>query len=313
MTWGDTRDGARDTWGGGMAAASAACAAQLPAAGLVAFVLSLDNDNYGAAEGGAIGLACLVLFLPLLLPVLGLVHACVQVVPATLIGRTARRQAGRGPEWAWVIGAQLVPSAGWGLLFAALGGPFVEPMLWGAAAGVLPALALAYWERRASEGPVRLRRIWFRSALASVGLCVVVVALAGVATATGLLKEYEPPRLSDEQLAGVWRDEGGDRVVLRLTADGRAELAELPADEEDQSGIVAPDDTLDEKGLSGCEVTGTWTIGFDDTDGRPRVDIDLDGCQGTQAWSIGGTEDAPELFVTSGDPDAPEIEKLVKD
>ncbi|MGW7069966.1 hypothetical protein ACWGII_12010 [Streptomyces sp. NPDC054855] len=313
MRWGDTRDDARDPWGGGMAAASAACAAQLPAAGVVAFVLSLDNDSYGADEGGAIGLVCVAIFLPLILPVLGLVHACVQVVPATVIGRAARRKAGRGPEWAWVVGAQLLPGAGWGLLFVALGGPFVEPTLWGAAGGVLPALALAYWERRASEGPVRLRSIWFRSGLASVGLCVVLMAVAGVASATGLIKGYEPPRLSDEQLAGVWRDEGGDRAVLRLTADGRAELAELPADEEDESGIVAPDDVLDETGLSGCEVTGTWTTGVDETDGRPTVDIELDGCQGSQAWSIGGTEDAPELFVTSGDPDALEIEKLVKD
>ncbi|MFF1714237.1 hypothetical protein [Streptomyces sp. NPDC058268] len=304
---------ARDPWDGtGMAAASATCAAQLPAAGVVAFVLSLGNDDYGASGGSAPGLACIVLFLPLLLPVLGLVHACVQVVPATLIGRAALRKAGRGPEWAWVCGAQLLPGMGWGLLCLALGGPFVEPMLWVAASGVLPALGLGYWERRTAEGPLRLRTIWFRSAVASVGLCVALLGATGMAAATGLIKEYEPPRLGNQQLAGEWRDEGGDTAVLELWADGRAELAKAPDGGEEESGIVAPDDELDERGLSNCRTTGTWTIGVDNIDGRPTVDIELDGCQDAQVWSIGGTEDDPELFVTSGDPDAPEIEKLVK-
>ncbi|MEV0528454.1 hypothetical protein AB0I66_34025 [Streptomyces sp. NPDC050439] len=298
--------------GKGMAAASAVCAAQLPAAGVVAFMLSLDDDTYGAAEGGAIGLACVVLFLPLLLPVLGLVHACVQVVPATLIGRAALRKAGRAPEWAWVLGAQLVPGLGWGLLFVALGGPFVEPMLWGTSAGVLPALGLAYWEKRESAGPLRLRTIWFRSGVASMGLCVVLLLCAFLATETGLIKEYEPPRLSNEQLAGVWRDEDGGKAVLELRADGHAELAKVPMGAQEESGIFSPDDDLGGTEYADCEVTGTWTTGADDVNGRPTVHIEMDGCGGSQTWMVGGTEDDPELFVTSGDPDSPEIEKLVK-
>lgn len=296
----------RDPWGGPrVAVATAVCAAQVPVAGLVAFVLSLDDDSYGAAEGGAFGLVCVALFLPLLLPLIGLLHACVQVTPATAIGRGALRKAGRGPEWAWVLGAQLLPGLGWGLLFTVFGGPFVEPALWGAASGVLPAFAVAYWERRVSEGPVRLRRIWFRSGFASVGLCVALVAVAVLATVTGVLKEYEPPRLGAEQVAGVWRGEDGDRAVLRLGADGRAELTGLPYE-----GSSPTSDA--DGGLSRCDAAGTWTFGVDEVEGRPVITLETDGCGGVHDWTIGGTEDDPELFVAFGDLDSPDVRILEK-
>ncbi|MEV8022762.1 hypothetical protein AB0O76_42005 [Streptomyces sp. NPDC086554] len=314
MTWGNVRD----AWDNEhVTAAAAAGAAQLPVAAVVAFVLSLDDDSYGTAGyDGAFGLACVALLLPLLLPVLGLVHACVQTVPGLALGRAAARRARRGPKWAWTLGGQLVPGAGWGILFAALGGPFVGVTLWAAASGVLPALAVAYWARRPGRGleRARRRRIWVRSGLASVGLCVALLVVAFMATVTGVIKEYEPPQLSPEQVAGVWRHEDGGKAVLRLRADGRVDLAPNPYEDATMDGRVDP---VDAREASRCEVTGTWTIDVDDVDDtadrRPVVTVETDGCDGRNTWMIGGTEDDPELFVDLGSIDAPEIEILVKD
>ncbi|MEV0118728.1 hypothetical protein AB0H77_36690 [Streptomyces sp. NPDC050844] len=301
MTWGNVRD----AWDNEhVTAAAAAGAAQLPVAAVVAFVLSLDDDSYGTAGyGGAFGLVCVALLLPLLLPVLGLVHACVQTVPGLALGRAVARRVRRGPEWAWTLAGQLVPGAGWGIVFAAFGGPFAGVTLWAAASGVLPALAVAYWEGRPGRGLARAprRRIWFRSGLASVGLCVALVGASFVATVTGVIREYEPPQLGVEQVAGVWRHEDGGKAVLRLRADGRVDLAPSPY-EDSTTG-----DTVD------CETTGTWTIDVDVDARRPVVAIETDGCDGRETWTIGGTEDDPELFVVLGDVDAPEVEILVKD
>ncbi|MEU5002173.1 hypothetical protein [Streptomyces sp. NPDC021622] len=310
MTWGNVRD----AWDNEhVTAAAAAGAAQLPAAAVVAYVVSFSNDGYGTeGYGGAFGLACLMLFLPLLLPLFGLVHACVQTIPGLVLGRAVARRMRRGPQWAWTLAGQLVPGAGWGLLFAAFGGAFAEITLWAAGSGVLPALAVAYWARypgRGLEG-ARRRRIWVRSALASVGLFVASLGLAFVATATGVIKEYEPPQLSPEQVAGVWRHEDGGKAVLRLRADRRVDLAPNPYEDTAMDDMVDP---LDAAEASRCEVTGTWTIDVDVDDRRPVVAIETDGCDGRQAWTIGGTEDDPELFVVLGDMDAPEVEILVKD
>ncbi|MEV0317066.1 hypothetical protein ACIBKX_31450 [Streptomyces sp. NPDC050658] len=297
MKWGDVRE----SWDrASVTAAAAASAGQLPVAAVTAFVLSLDDDSYGTGYGGAFGLACIALFLPLLLPLLGLIHACVQPLVGLSLGHAAARGVRRGPEWAWMLGAQLVPGAGWGLFSLAVGGPFVEVALWAAVSGVLPSLAVAYWRGRVARtrggqlAPVRMRRIWVRSGLASAALCVALLGAAFLGTVTGLIKEYEPPRLSAGQLAGEWRDEDDGEVVLRLRADGRVDLA------------------LDADDPARCESTGRWTQDVDSDDGRPVVAIETDGCGGRELWTIGGTEEDPELYVTSGDPDAPEIEILVK-
>ncbi|MEV5979052.1 hypothetical protein [Streptomyces sp. NPDC052114] len=305
MNWGNgqksVRGAVRDAWGhGGVTAAAAACAAQIPAAITLSWLLSFDNDDYGVPQGGAFGLACLFVFGPLLFPFVGLVHAAVLTLPAVSLGRTAARWRG-GPGWAWNLAALVPLALAWAVLFAALGGPYAGPALWIAVSGVLPALAVAYRQaREARTGrPPRHLRMWLWSVPASVVLLAGTVAFALAATATGLIKEYAPPDLRPDQLVGVWHGEDGGPVELRLGEDGRAR---------------AP----------GCPGTAGWTVDVDTDLKRPSVRIDGpadtadpgtedahdSACDGLRSWIIGGTEDDPELFVTSGDPDAPEIERL---
>lgn len=284
------RGNTRRTWGdANMRAAGAACAAQLPVAGAVAFVLSLDDDTYGAAGGPAIGLACVVLFAPLLLPLLGLLHSAVLTLPACRLGRRAaatRWGRGRGPEWAWSLGCLLPVGAAWAAPFAALGAPFAALALWIAASGVVPALNVAYCRRREERLGRPLRKVWILSGLASLGLCATIVGAAVVATLTGFIKEYEPPRPTTGQLAGVWRGEGGE-AELRLYGSGRAELR-------------------------GCAADAAWKVGVDTVLHRPAVLLEGRGaeCGASPAWIIGGTQDDLELFVTSGDPDSPDVKIL---
>ncbi|MFF3643977.1 hypothetical protein [Streptomyces sp. NPDC002564] len=331
MKWGNTQL----TWDEvSLRAASAVCAAQLPVAGLVAYVLSLDDDTYGAAGGPAIGLACALVFAPVLLPVLGLIHSAVLTLPACWLGRWAAPRVGHGPEWAWSLAGLPVVGAAWAGFFAALGAPFAGSALWIAASGLAPAIGVAYCRRRQERLGRPLRKVWILSGLGSLGLSVAVVALAALAAAAGLLKEYEPPRPSPDRLAGVWRGDGD--VELRLLEGGRAELAGCGAGAGRGFGGG---------GLSGgaSPLTGTWTVGVDSVLDRPAVvlggsgagsgngsrgDDPEDGlgdglggggdgggdlaCGMDRAWVIGGSEDDLELFVSEGDPDAPEVEILRK-
>ncbi|MEU4795306.1 hypothetical protein [Streptomyces sp. NPDC023327] len=310
MKWGNAGGGTKKagpegTWSGiRLRAASAACAAQLPVAGVVAFTLTLDDDARGAG-GPAFGLACALLLGPFMLPVLGLLHAAVLTLPAVGLGRLAAARLRRGPEWAWSLLCLLPVAAVWGLLFAVLGATFVAPVLWCAASGVLPVLNIAYCLRREKRLGRPLRKVWILSGLASLGLCAAVFGAAVLATLTGVLKEYEPPRLSAAQLAGTWRGEDDESVVLRLRGDGRAVLDGTPFERE-------PGDAYDGSGLSRCHATGTWTLGDALYERRPAVAVETDACGGDQRWTVGGTEERPELFVALGDPDSPDIEVLVR-
>ncbi|MEV5317074.1 hypothetical protein AB0K92_05240 [Streptomyces sp. NPDC052687] len=295
MGWGDIR---RD-----LEAAAYACAAQLPVAFLVWWIGSFAEDDYGSGYGGALGFACLCLFLPLLLPVLGLVHALVHLVPGwTLALPLARRFPGR-PRWVWRLLGTTVVAALWAAPAALLlGRPFVTtaPVL--AASGVWPVLWCGFVRRRAE----RTGRSWgclglgLASALTCVGLCVLTLLGGLLATATGLVREYEPPRLSAARLTGVWR--GADGAVLRLLPGGRAEATDAP--------VTAPDGW----DFATCEGTrtGTWRAGH--RDGRDGVSVALgDGCGEELFWSAGGTAREPELFATAGDPDAPALRVLERD
>ncbi|MEU7583841.1 hypothetical protein AB0B50_40395 [Streptomyces sp. NPDC041068] len=306
MKWGNGEKSMREAWSdGGVTAATAACAAQIPAAVMLSWALSFDNDNYGAPEGDFIGLACAFLFGPVLFPLIGLVHSVVLTLPAVSLGRmAAARSRDRGPGWAWTL-AGLVPVAlVWAVFFVALGGPYVDPALWIAVSGVLPALAVAYhrgYEARTGK-PLRRRRMWFWSVPASIGLFGAALTFGFVATGTGLIKEYEPPQLASEQIVGVWRGGDGDAVELRLREDGRAQAR-------------------------GCPESATWTVDVDTDLDRPSVRIDVPSaadasdvddayeaaCEGLQNWIIGGTEGDPELFVSEGDPDSPDIQILRRD
>jgi hypothetical protein len=99
MGWGPIRR-ARAAWtSADLHAAAAVCAAQLPAFGLGWWIASFRGDDYGAGGGGALGLACLLLFAPVVLPVVGLLHAAAHITPAAVLGRPS---AGRLPGPGWV-------------------------------------------------------------------------------------------------------------------------------------------------------------------------------------------------------------------
>jgi hypothetical protein len=185
-----------------------------------------------------------------------------------------------------------------------------------AALGVLPVLGLAHVHRRARiTGKVwGTWSIWLLSALASAGLFVLALAGAVLATIGGVIQDYEPPKLSAGQLAGDWRDDDG--AVLRLRPDGHAELTKVPSEP------LAADDSAHRTGpadpsFTRCDGTGTW--GLRTSDPYHQIDRDgvlvrlPDGCGDETYWTIGGTADAPELFVLFGDPDAGDLRILTRD
>ncbi|MFJ8534129.1 hypothetical protein [Streptomyces sp. NPDC093591] len=284
--------------------AAAIAAAQMPAAWLCWWVIEVTgNDDYDIGYGGAFGLVCMLLFMPLILPVLGILHAAAHIGPADALARLAANRL-RGPRWAWHLLGTTAVGAVWAALTTALWNwPFSHTAAALAALGVLPVLGLGYVRARAraTGRPWRTWDVWLRSALLSVALFMLVIAVAVPATVAGLIEEYEPPKLSAEQIAGVWRGEDG--AVLRLDTGGRVRASRLPA--QSKSGDWYPDAS------DVCDGTGSWSPG--EQSGRRAVVVRLDGeCGRDTYWTIGGTEDEPELFVLFGDPDAGDLRILTR-
>ncbi|MEV0172788.1 hypothetical protein AB0I00_16930 [Streptomyces sp. NPDC050803] len=278
----------------GLNAAAAVFTGQLPVAWLIWWIGEQSGDDYGIGFN-TLGIVCILLFAPLVLPVIGLVHAVVHTGTAGLVAHLASARA-RGPFWAWHLACSVLLGVGWAALIAALWDwPLTVTAPLFAALGVLPVLGAAYVRERSQW---RFWGIWLGSGLASVALFLLVLAGGVLASVAGLLKEYEPPVLSAGQLAGVWR--GHDDSELRLLADGRAELTELPA----RAGGWDYDR---------CDGTGTWSLVRKQPDGwdRDAVALRLDGGCGQETyWTIGGSEREPELFVLIGDPDAADLHIL---
>ncbi|MER7565873.1 hypothetical protein ABTZ93_23315 [Streptomyces sp. NPDC097941] len=294
--------------------AAAVCAAQFPAIGLIWWIRDQLGDDYAyAGATGALavfGLLCLLFVAPLVLPVLGLLHALAQVLPAEVLARRAARRA-RGPVWVWHLGLTSVLGVAWAALALLWDWPFTTTAPLFAALGVLPVLGFM-WLRR------RPRSLWgtlLPALFASVGLFFLTLLGGVLATVTGIVDEYEPPALSTGQVTGVWRGEDG--AVLRLGTGGRAQLTYLPAEFEPGAG-----DPYAARPYTVCDGTGTWLLdgkgGHDPyttgSGGRPGVVVRLDGgCGHETYWRIGGSEAAPELFVPFGDPDAPVVRILTRD
>ncbi|EST27616.1 hypothetical protein M878_24530 [Streptomyces roseochromogenus subsp. oscitans DS 12.976] len=270
-------------------------AAQLPAAGVLWLISTLGQDEYGAGVGGAFGVGCLLIFAPLLLPLLGLFVSVLLTLPALALTRSALRRFD-GPEWAWRLAGAVAGAVGWGAVTTTLWHwPFVTTVADLTALGLLPALGITYVRTRSwsSWG------LWWRSAVVCAGLFALALGGGVLATVTGLIKAYEPPRLTPAQLAGVWRGENG--AELRLEPGGRASARRLPTQP------VGHDWTADDyQSYVVCAGPGTWEPdpGTDHQD-RAGVLVHLDGDCGLDThWSVSGTEDAPRLFVLFGDPDA---------
>ncbi|MEU1401509.1 hypothetical protein ABZ471_03935 [Streptomyces sp. NPDC005728] len=296
MGWGKTRGTLRSaglTWAPeDLSAATALGGAQLPAAGLLWWIYEAAvQDDYGAGLGGALGALCLLLFAPLLLPILGVLSAFVLTLPSVVLARLAgRRLPGPGPVWHGV--APVVPALFWGGLTGVLfGWPLgtTVPVL--AALGLLPTL----WVGLARRRDWRQWGVWWRAALGSVALFVLAFGGGFLATEAGLIQEYEPPQLTAGQLAGVWRGESG--AELRLRSDGSAEAVGLPSQ--------PPFDDDHFRDYVVCGGAGTWEPDDDSGNtGRDGVLLKLDGrCGEDTHWSIGGSGTSPELFVLFGDPD----------
>lgn len=282
--------------------AAAIAAAQLPAAWLLWWVVQVTgNDDYGIGYGGTFLLFCLLLFVPLILPVLGLLHAVAHLGPAGALARLAANRL-PGPRWVWDLLCAATVGAVWaGLATVLWGWPFIRTAAVLAALGVLPVLGHAYARARtrAKGRAWGVWGVWLRSALLSAVLFMLVIVVAVPATVMGLIEEYEPPKLSAGQLAGVWR--GADGAVLRLHTGGRAEAGKLPVESASGDWDADPVDV--------CEGSGSWSPGS--KDGRDAVVVRLDGGCGRETyWTIGGTERDPELFVLFGDPDAADVRIL---
>ncbi|MEV5874259.1 hypothetical protein AB0L75_08520 [Streptomyces sp. NPDC052101] len=282
-----------------LAAAVPVNAAQLPAAGLLWWIWSTSQDQYETGYGGAFGIFCLLMFAPLLLPLLGLLLSAVLTLPAILLARPTLRWSG-GPEWACRTVAAAAAAAGWGAVTTALlRWPFVTTASVLTALGLLPALGNAYVRTRSWSA----WGLWWRSALACAGLFALTLGGGLAAAATGLIPQYEPPELTAARLAGVWRGDHG--AELRLTPDGRAEARSLPTESTDQNWAAPHHDDY-----AVCAGSGTWKPGKDDI-GRPAVLLHLGGaCGGDTHWSVSGTESAPQLYVRFGDPDAGTLRTL---
>lgn len=315
MGWGNRADGPEgdrpgsEVWAYAVSsyadlnAAAAASAAQFPAAGLIWWIGTQLGDDYGASPYGLVtllALACLLVVAPLVLPFVGLAHAALHILPADLLARLAVRHV-RGPAWAWHLVCGAVLGAAWAALAALLWGwPFLTTATLLAALGVLPVLGLARFRRRARiTGRQGFWAVWLPSLFASVALFLLVFVGAVLGTVTGLVEDYEPPRLSAEQLTGTWRGDGG--AVLRLDQGGRAELTKLPTESDSGDWYTDP--------LDVCDGTGSWVPGKQN--GRDGVVVRLDGeCGQETYWTIAGTEREPELFVLFGDPDAGDLRIL---
>ncbi|MFI9806451.1 hypothetical protein ACIHEJ_19205 [Streptomyces sp. NPDC052301] len=276
-------------------------AVQLPAAGLLWWVWTTSQDQYESGYGGAWGIFCLLVFSPLLLPLLGLLVSAVLTLPAILLARPLLRWSG-GPEWACRTLAAVATAIGWALVATVtLHRPFVTTSSVLTAFGLLPALGITYVRTRSWSA----WGVWWRSALACAALFVLTIGGALAASATGLIPQYQPPELTPAQLSGVWRGEGG--AELRLRRDGRAEAHGLPTESADGYWASPGDDAY-----KTCAGTGTWKPdpGTDDT-GRPGILLHLTTDCGLETrWSISGTEDAPQLYAVFGDPDAGTLRTL---
>ncbi|MFF7975237.1 hypothetical protein [Streptomyces sp. NPDC007905] len=297
MGWGQTygtQREARPTWTpDDLSAAAALGGAQLPAAGLLWWICSTTTqEDYGAGTGGALGALCFLLFAPLLLPILGVLSAFALTLPSVVLARLSGRRLG-GPGWVRHVVAPVVPALFWGALTGPLFGWSLGtsvPVV--AALGLLPTL----WVGLARRRGWRQWGVWLRAVLGSVVLFLLAFGGGVLATETGLIQEYEPPKLTPAQLAGVWHGPSG--AELRLRPDGSAEAVKLPTE--------PPFDDHHVEDYVVCEGSGTWEPNEDSgNDGRAGVLLELDGdCGEDTHWSITGTEGAPRLFVLFGDPDS---------
>ncbi|MFE9383677.1 hypothetical protein ACFYMO_10630 [Streptomyces sp. NPDC007025] len=291
--------------GAGWTAAWLTGAVALAAEGVLALVLyflaGLRDEYYFAAGVPAyVGYLFFSVVAMVLLGLAGLICSAAVVLPVVQLSRWSARRKGRTETARWclaVCGAVAAAAALCiGVPTALLGGGWtVLPLvLLVAFLGLAPA-ALS------SRGVTVLRgtgaRFGLAAAVLGCGLALSAVVFVGglAAYGTGLIQEYEPPRLTATQLAGTWSDDQGGTLTLR--ADGTAVAEEL--------GVRGGETETAGDGHEHCDGSGSWEKGASPS-GTSQLDLDLDvgDCMAGSSWQFGGTEEEPTLFHWIGDPDS---------
>ncbi|MFE5919951.1 hypothetical protein [Streptomyces sp. NPDC056468] len=260
-----------------------------------AYLLSFQDEWFLAGGFPALfGYLVTAVVMAIFLTLFAVFGSTVAVLPLHLLSRWVARRKGRRDRWWWCLGVIAAVAAAVAIVVGSLvlrsgdAGFLVYPLLW---LGLVAALAPATLVARAAAGRRSTGARWAVVAAAAGGGVALwlVVLVAGIAAyPAGILKAYEPPRLTAGELAGTWSD--GHGGTLRLEASGKAvangaDSYPFAADYEDE-----PEE---------CNGTGHWREGLQE-DG---IGLDIEGCE-LPFMTFGGTQDKPTLYYWIGDPDS---------
>ncbi|MFE9334557.1 hypothetical protein [Streptomyces sp. NPDC006925] len=289
--------------GAGWAAAWLAGAVALAGEGVLAlvvyFLAGLRDEHYFAAGVPAyVGYLFLSVVAMVLLGLAGLICSASVVLPVVQLSRWSARRKGRTETARWCLAVCGAAAAAAALCIG------VPTALLGGGWTVLPLVLLLGFLGLApaalsSRGVTVLRgtgaRFGLAAAVLGCGLALSAVVFVGglAAYGTGLIQEYEPPRLTETQLAGTWSDDQGGTLTLR--ADGTAVAGEL--------GVHDADTAASGEAHEPCDGSGSWTKGASPS-GTSQLDLDVSDCMAVSSWQFGGTEEQPTLFHWIGDPDS---------
>ncbi|MEU7315309.1 hypothetical protein [Streptomyces sp. NPDC007083] len=267
---------------------------------LVVYFLAGLRDEYYLAAGvpAYVGYLFVSVVAMVLLGLAGLICSAAVVLPVVQLSRWSARRKGRPETARWclaVCGAVATTAALCiGVPTALFGGGWtaLPLVLLVAFVGLVPAVLC-------SRAVTVLRRTGARFGLAAgvlgCGLALSAVVFVGglAAYGTGLIQEYEPPRLTKTQLVGVWSDDQGGTLTLR--ADGTAVADEL--------GVHDADTATSGEAHEHCDGSGSWSKDAA-PDGTSQLALDVTDCRAVSSWQFGGTEEQPTLFHWIGDPDS---------
>lgn len=277
-----------------------AIGAETVIAALVAFLYILQSESHGG-EGGLgwlFGTIFALVLLAVISVIAGLAGSAMAVLPLVLLGRAVARRAGRRDSWQLtlatvaVVAVALALLIGSCMLLVGFGGLLVYPVL---ALSLIVGLAPATLCARAAGNPGKPGARWRvlgGVALGGLGLLAVTLAAGVAAYSSGILKIYEPPRLTEADMVGTWTD--GDGGSLRFEADGTVTA----------KGVNEYEATGEHSGA--CNRTGKWQLTENEGVGRP-VELSIADCESLSfGWDIGGTEEHPTVFTWIGEPDSGE-------
>ncbi|SER39328.1 hypothetical protein SAMN05421870_101659 [Streptomyces qinglanensis] len=280
-----------------------AIGAETVIATLVAVLYSLQSEYHGG-EGGLgwlFGTVFALVLVAVISVIAGLAGSATAVLPLVLLGRAVARRTGRRDSrqltlvTVAVVATALALLIGSCMLLADFGGPgdlLVYPVL---ALSLIVGLAPATLCARAAGNPGKPGARWRvlgGVALGGLGLLAVTLAVGAAAYGSGILKIYEPPRLTAADMVGTWTD--GDGGSLRFEADGTVTA----------KGVNEYEATGEQSGASDC--TGNWQLTENDGVDRP-FELSIADCESlSSGWNIGGTEEHPTVFTWIGEPDSGE-------